>query len=108
MAKAPAKTAAKTAPKKAAAPKASKSVDNNIEKACEDALAKLRSLGVQEQLQNDIEWCLGSFRSDGNPVGLYAMAERALAVFQEEKARKNKGVTAKSISDLEKILQERK
>ena len=107
MAKAPAKTAAKAAPKKEAAPKKTKSTGNNIEQACEDALAKLKSLGIQEQLQNDLEWCLGSYRSDGNPVGLYAMAERALVVFQEEKARKTKGVTTKNITDLEKILESR-
>jgi len=80
---------------------------NNIEKVCEDALQKLKDLGIQQQLQNDIEWCLGSYKSDGNPVGLYSMAERALTVFQEEKARKTKGVTAKTITDIEKALQER-
>jgi hypothetical protein len=107
MAKAPAKTAAKAAPKKGAAPKTTKSVSLNIDQVCEEVVGKLRSLGLHEQLQNDIEWCLGSYRSDGNPVGLYAMAERALAVYQEEKARKTKGVTAKDISDLENILKAR-
>jgi hypothetical protein len=105
MAKAPAKSPAKAPKKSAATPKAATS--NNIEKTCEDILKKLKSLGVQEQLQNDIEWCLGSYRSDGNPVGLYAMAERALTVFQEEKARKTKGITAKTISDLENVLASR-
>lgn len=78
-----------------------------IDKACEAALAKLKALGIQQQLQNEVEWCLGSYRSDGNPVGLYVMAERLLTVFQEEKARKTKGVTAKTISDLEKVIAER-
>ncbi|HYC86686.1 MAG TPA: hypothetical protein VEB86_15745 [Chryseosolibacter sp.] len=100
-----AKVAAKTsAPKKKPAAKPSPA-QNNIEKVCEAALQKLRELGIQQQLQNDIEWCLGSYRADGNPVGLYSMAERALAVFQEEKARKTKGITAKNISDIEKALQ---
>lgn len=110
MAKAPAKTPAKAAKKAAPAKKttsARPASANKIEKVCEDALEKLRELGVHQQLQGDIEWCLGSYRSDGNPVGLYAMMERALAVFQEEKARKTKGVTAKLITDLEKTLQER-
>ena len=107
MAKAPAKSAAKSAPKKEAAPKKSKTPGYTVEQACEDALSKLKELGIQEPLQNDLEWCLGSYRADGNPVGLYAMAERALIVFQEEKARKTKGVTSKTISDLEKVLQSR-
>jgi hypothetical protein len=102
-----AKVAAKSsAPKKKASAPKSAPV-NNIEKVCEDALQKLRALGIQEQLQNDIEWCLGSYKADGNPVGLYSMAERALTVFQEEKARKTKGVTSKTITDLEKALQQR-
>jgi hypothetical protein len=102
-----AKVAAKaSAPKKKPGTKAAP-VKNDIEKVCQDALDKLKHLGIQQQLQNDIEWCLGSYRSDGNPVGLYSMAERALTVFQEEKARKTKGVTAKTISDIEKALQER-
>jgi hypothetical protein len=108
MAKAAAKSSAKTPRKTEGAtgrPKSSQTLD--IVKVCEDALAKLKALDVQQQLQNDIEWCLGSYRADGNPVGLYAMAERALTVFQEEKARKTKGVTAKTISDLEKAIQQR-
>lgn len=105
-----AKTASKTAdkaPKKTATTKSAPSAGEKIEKVCVDALEKLRSLGIQQQLQNDIEWCLGSYRSDGNPVGLYDMAERALTVFQEEKTKKTKGVTAKNITDIEKILADR-
>jgi hypothetical protein len=107
MAKVAAKTSAK-APKKTtstAKPKASSSI--NIEQACQDALDKLKTLGIDQQLQSDIEWCLGSYRSDSNPVGLYAMAERALNIFKEEKAKKTKGVTAKTITDLEKIIEAR-
>jgi len=92
--KEPKKTATKTKPSSA-----------SIEQACEDALKKLKELGVHEQLQNDIEWCLGSYRADRNPVGLYSMAERALTVFQEERAKKSKGITAKMITDLEKTIE---
>ena len=94
-----------TKPSASAKPKASPS--DKIEKVCVDVLEKLRSLGLQQQLQNDIEWCLGSYRADGNPVGLYDMAERALSVFQEEKTKKTKGVTAKTITDIEKVLAEK-
>ncbi len=106
MAKTASKTATK-APKKTATSKPAASAGDKIEKACIDALEKLKSLGIQQQLQNDIEWCLGSYRADGNPVGLYDMAERALTVFQEEKAKKTKGVTAKTITDIEKVLADR-
>jgi hypothetical protein len=106
MAKTASKTTAK-APKKTTAAKPTTSSRASIEKACVDALEKLKGLDIQQQLQNDIEWCLGSYRSDGNPVGLYDMAERALIVFQEERAKKTKGITAKNITDLEKVLSER-
>lgn len=106
MAKTATKTSAK-APKKTVAAKSQPSATARIESACIDALEKLKSLGLHQQLQNDIEWCLGSYRADGNPVGLYEMAERALAVFQEEKSRKTKGITAKHITDIEKALAEK-
>jgi hypothetical protein len=94
--KAPAKTAkAKTAPA------------DLIEKVSEDTLGKLRALNIEPELQNDIEWCLGSYRSDKNPVGLYQMAERAISVLKREKDNKTKGVTVKLIGDLEKALKSR-
>jgi hypothetical protein len=108
MAKASSKSAAK-APKKTSvkAPKAKRSSTEAIEKVSEETLEKLKALGIDQGLQNDIEWCLGSYRSDQNPVGLYSMAERAIDVFRQEKAKKTKGVTAKLITDLEKLLQNR-
>ncbi|HEY0656757.1 MAG TPA: hypothetical protein VGD65_26685 [Chryseosolibacter sp.] len=105
MAKSAPKSAAKTtknAPAKTSKPKTSAP---SIEKASEEALEKLRSLGIEQELQNDIEWCLGSYRADGNPVGLYAAVERAVSALKGEKEKKTKGVTAKLITDLEKSLE---
>ncbi len=103
-----AKTAAKSAIKE---PRKSRSASGvkapTIEQASEEALKKLQTLGIEQGLQNDLEWCLGSYRADGNPVGLYTMVERAVNVFKSEHARKTKGVTAKLIKDLEKSLQNR-
>lgn len=106
MAKAAAKPSTpKTEVKKPSAPRA-KASNNSIESVSEEALAKLRELGIQDQLQRDIQWCLGSYRADRNPVGLYNNAKKALAVFKDEKEKKTKGVTAKLISDLEKVVKE--
>lgn len=107
MAKTPSKTPAKTAPKKAAAAPKTKTVSLSIEKACEDALSKLKDLGLDPKLQADIEWCLGSYKADKNPAGLFEMAEKALQVFMTEKEKKTKGVTAKLTGDLEKVLKGR-
>jgi hypothetical protein len=77
-----------------------------IDKACKTALAKLKELNIDDHLQAEIEWCLGSYESDKNPSGLYHMAKRALAIFVVELASKTKGVTAKLVSDLEKAIGE--
>ena len=106
MAKKPVKEVSKPAVKKTSSATKSKvpAVDP-IEKASLQALMTLQSLGIEQQLQQDIEWCLGSYRHDKNPAGLLEMSERALAALQEAKARKAKGVTAKVIGDLVKALQ---
>ena len=88
---------------KVAKPKAAKK-EITIEQVCETALTKLKELNIDEGLQSEIQWCLGSYGYDKNPAGLYQMAKRALAIFTVEKANKTKGITAKIISDLEKAI----
>lgn len=109
MAKAPAKTsvkataAKKAAPKKVATQKTSSSAPS-LEKTGEEILKKLKSLDLDHQLQADLEWCLGSFKYDKNPIGLIESAERAVVVFKDALNKKMKGVTAKTINDIEKVL----
>lgn len=112
MAKAPAKKSATTAAeekvdkpvKKAASTTSSLSPAETIEAASETSLAKLRQLNLDPQLQSEIDWCLASYRNDGNPVGLYEMVDRAVRIFKQEQAKKTKGVTAKFVGELEKAL----
>lgn len=107
MAKTASKSAASAPRKTSARPKTAPSSEDQIEKVSVEALKKLQALGIEQELQNDIEWCLGSYRADRNPVGLYTMAERALNVLKAEQAKKTKGITAKLVSDLEKAVQSR-
>jgi hypothetical protein len=96
-----------TPQKKVTAPKSkpeSKKAGISIETACETALTKLRDLDIEHALQADLQWCLGSYHADGNPVGLYQMLDRAVAVLEREKIAKTKGVTAKMVNDLAKVL----
>jgi hypothetical protein len=107
MAKTPSKTSTpKVAPK--AAPKAKAkpqlSTSDVLEQASEEALTKLKSLGLEEGLQSELEWCLGSYRFDRNPSGLREVAGRVLTALAAEKEKKTKGVTAKLVGDLEKAL----
>ena len=97
------KTPAKTEKKKAATTP-SKSPADQIVKICETSLAKLNELNIEHGLQSEIGWCLGSFQNDGNPIGLYQMADRSLTIFKGELAKKTKGVTAKFVADIEKAL----
>ena len=105
MAKAEKEKSAVSRPVKSEAISKSKiSANQQIEKACETALNKLKGLNLEIPLQAEIQWCLGSYRQDRNPVGLYQMANRALKVFKAEQDKKTKGITAKLIGDLEKAL----
>lgn len=101
MAKAASKPATeKKAPKKVA----SKSKALSIEQVAENILDKFRTLNIEQQLQADLEWCLGSYRFDGNPVGLVDAINRSLFILKAEQIKKTKGVTATFISSIEKAL----
>jgi len=110
MAKKPAKAAAekkspakKSAPaKKAVKPKAPAA--HQIEKVNVEILKKLQDLNIEQALQADIEWCLGSYRNDNNPSGLYVMAERALTVFNFELTKNPKSIPARLIKDIQSAL----
>jgi hypothetical protein len=103
MAKSAVKTTTKTPAKKATSKITTVAESNPIVKASETALKKLKDLGIDDQLQADLEWCIGSYKADKNPIGLYEMVRRSVAVFKDNKT--NKGVTTKLISDLEKVVQ---
>lgn len=104
MAKATAKKTT-TPAKKAAAPRTkAKASGVSIDKACEQALEKLKALNIEQQLQADIAWCLGSYGYDQNPVGLYQIGSKALDVLTAAKSKNAKSVPAKVINDLSKAL----
>ena len=75
-----------------------------IDEACNLALGLLRELDMEHALQADLQWCIGSYQADGNPVGLYQMLERAVIVFEREKEAGNKKITAKITQALSKAL----
>jgi hypothetical protein len=71
----------------------------------ETVLQKLEALNLNQRLQSEIQWCLGSFKHDQNPVGLLGKLAEALPLLKAEHAKKTKGITAKLIGDLEKALE---
>ena len=105
-----AKTTAKNPAKKVAAKKpasAPKIETLSLDNIGEDVLKKLRNLGLDAQLQADLEWCLGSYRADQNPSGLYNMLEKSLSVLNAAKENKAKGITTKLTGEIEKALKTR-
>jgi hypothetical protein len=96
-------TTEKPAPKKAASKTATAAKAVDFAKISTGALEKLKALNIEPTLQAEIEWCLGSYAYDQNPVGLIEVAKKSIVVFQSELAKKTKGVTAKLIADIEKV-----
>jgi hypothetical protein len=86
---------------------ARKSVKVDIEKVSEQVLSKLQALNLEHGLQADIQWCIGSYRHDKNPIGLYQMLERALPVLKHQREKNSRSVAVKLIADIEKVLKER-
>jgi hypothetical protein len=101
MAKTSSSTKKNAPAKKTAAPK--KVATLAIDKVNEQALVALQKLAIEDKLRNDIEWCLGSYRHDQNAIGLTQTAARALTALKAAKAKNAKAVTAKLITDLEKV-----
>ena len=87
----------KAAPKKKATSSATKKKVVSIETLSEQIRDKLKALDADPQLQSDIDWCLGSYRYDHNPEGLYATTKKALTVFAEEKSKNARAVSAISL-----------
>jgi hypothetical protein len=103
MAKAIAKPATPKPVAKKPVAKRTTTAKADLEKVSIEILEKLKSLGLEPTLQAEIEWCLGSYSFDKNPVGLIEAAQKALVVFEVALAKKTKGVTAKFIADIEKV-----
>lgn len=75
-----------------------------IEKKLIEAKDKLSQLNIEEELVNEIEWCLGSYAHDQNPSGLYEKAESALKALTKFKKKNDKKVSKKLLDDLTKAI----
>ena len=77
-----------------------------IEKACVEAKQKLESLGVEQTIQEELAWVIGSYNYDSNPVGLYEIGGKALEALKEVKKGSPRKVSKKLIDTLEKAISE--
>jgi hypothetical protein len=78
-----------------------------IEKVCIEAKEKLEKLGVEQKVQEELQWVLGSYNYDNNPVGLYEIGSKALEVLKDVKKGAPKKVSQKLIDTLEAAIAEK-
>jgi len=80
--------------------------NEKIEKACRDARDKFEKLGDDfTDIKAKLDWVLGSYNYDKNPVGLYDIGAQALEALREFKKEKPRQVSKKLVDELEKALQ---
>ena len=74
--------------------------------ACEAATTVFTKINMDEykDLQNNLEYCIGSYDYDKNPSGLYEYGKIALVELKAFKASNPRKVNKKIIADLEKTL----
>jgi hypothetical protein len=75
-----------------------------IIEVAESTLEKLSLIRANEKLISEIDWCIGSYKHDQNPAGLFDKLKEAIVLFKAAQAKKTKGITAKFIGDIEKVL----
>ncbi len=80
--------------------------NQKIEMACEDALGKFKKISIEKyaDIQSKLEYVLGSYRFDKNPVGLFEIGESALKELKNCKKGKPRLVSKKLIDSLAKAL----
>ncbi len=74
--------------------------------ACEDAVQTFTKLNNenQKQIKSKLEYCIGSYDYDKNPVGLYQYGELAMNELKAFKAKYPRKVNKKIITNLEKFM----
>jgi len=79
---------------------------NKLRDACFEAYLFFEQLGDPEnaEIQSKLEFVIGSYNFDNNPVGLYEIGEIALGILKDTRKKSPKKVGKKVIEDLEKSL----
>ena len=74
--------------------------------ACQAAFLTFQKIKSSEfsDIQSKLEFCIGSYDFDKNPVGLYEYGEQAVRLLKKYREKNPRKVTQKVITDLEKNL----
>lgn len=81
-------------------------INEKLKKSCQDAVVAMQKLNTEEttEVQSKLEWCIGSYEFDKNPVGLHEMGLQSLDLLKEIKQKQPRKVTKKVIDGLEKSI----
>ncbi|MFC2123925.1 hypothetical protein ACFLU5_03860 [Bacteroidota bacterium] len=79
-------------------------VNDQLEKACRESLNKFAKIddGQFGDIRAKLEYCLGSYGYDGNPVGLYKSVKDSSRLLKDYKKKNPRKVSMKLIELIEK------
>jgi hypothetical protein len=81
-------------------------VNEKLKQSCQDAIEAFKKLNDESyaEIQEKLEWCIGSYDFDKNPSGLYEYGAKSLDVLKSIKEMQPRKVSKKLIDTLEKAL----
>ena len=82
--------------------------DAKIRAACELAFITFQKIGDPKhaEIKGKLEFVIGSYDFDKNPVGLYEIGGLALPILKKAKDKHGRKITKKLLTDLEKALKD--
>lgn len=79
--------------------------DEKVRNACQKAFLCLKKINdpADSLIQSKLEYVVGSYDNDKNPIGLYEIGKLALPILKKIKVKSPRKVTKELITELEKI-----
>lgn len=83
-------------------------INEKLKKSCQEALQVITKLDRKEfaEIRSKLEFVIGSYEYDKNPVGLHEFGVKALQVLTNLKKKEPRKVNAKVLENLEKSIQQ--
>ena len=83
------------------------SINQKLEKACKDALAQFEKLGDEQfyDIRSKLEFVLGSYGFDGNPVGLFEYAKKSSDTLKKYKQKYPRKVSQKLLDNIDSAVE---
>jgi hypothetical protein len=81
--------------------------NQKLEKACKDALAQFEKIGEEQfyDIRSKLEFVLGSYGYDGNPVGLHEYAKKSSEMLKKFKKKFPRKVSKKLLDSIDSAVE---